>query len=210
MRMRKKKNRESRLAACSDWLMEDPQTNDFIKNEPIELEIGCGKGTFICQTALQNPNKQYFAVELSTDALINALEKAKEYNIPNLHFINVNAERLGDYFKKGDVSVIYLNFSDPWPKAKHAKRRLTYRSFLSLYQSILSENGKICLKTDNRALFDFSIEEFQSCGWRIEKITYDLHNSPYQLGNIMTEYEKNFSEKGFPIHRLEAFPPSEK
>jgi tRNA (guanine-N7-)-methyltransferase len=208
--MRKKKNRESRLAACSDWLMEDPQTNDFIKNEPIELEIGCGKGTFICQTALQNPNKQYFAVELSTDALINALEKAKEYNIPNLHFINVNAERLGDYFKKGDVSVIYLNFSDPWPKAKHAKRRLTYRSFLSLYQSILSENGKICLKTDNRALFDFSIEEFQSCGWRIEKITYDLHNSPYQLGNIMTEYEKNFSEKGFPIHRLEAFPPSEK
>lgn len=210
MRMRKKKNRESRLAACSDWLIEDPQTNDFIKNEPIELEIGCGKGTFICQTALQNPNKQYFAVELSTDALINALEKAKEYNIPNLHFINVNAERLGDYFKKGDVSVIYLNFSDPWPKAKHAKRRLTYRSFLSLYQSILSENGKICLKTDNRALFDFSIEEFQSCGWRIEKITYDLHNSPYQLGNIMTEYEKNFSEKGFPIHRLEAFPPSEK
>jgi tRNA (guanine-N7-)-methyltransferase len=208
--MRKKKNRESRLAACSDWLIEDPQTNDFIKNEPIELEIGCGKGTFICQTALQNPNKQYFAVELSTDALINALEKAKEYNIPNLHFINVNAERLGDYFKKGDVSVIYLNFSDPWPKAKHAKRRLTYRSFLSLYQSILSENGKICLKTDNRALFDFSIEEFQSCGWRIEKITYDLHNSPYQLGNIMTEYEKNFSEKGFPIHRLEAFPPSEK
>lgn len=208
MRMRKKKNGPARLAACAEYLLTDPADLEVYREcFPVELEIGCGKGSFICETAVRHPDRFYIAVELSTDALITALERAKREEIPNLRFINLNAAKLREYFSKGDVSVLYLNFSDPWPKSGHTKRRLTYRSFLELYRSILSNDGKLCFKTDNRPLFDFSVEELTETGWRIEKLTNDLHNSEYNEGNIMTEYEKNFSEKGVPINRLEAFPP---
>lgn len=210
MRMRKKKNGEARVAACAELLINEPSDIDAYREYfPIELEIGCGKGGFICETATRNPDKFYIAVELSTDALITALERAKREEIGNIRFMNVNAARLGEFFHSGDISVIYLNFSDPWPKKGHAKRRLTYRSFLELYKSILTADGKLCFKTDNRPLFDFSVEELGEMGWRIEKLTNDLHNSEYNDGNVMTEYEKNFSEKGVPINRLEAFPQNQ-
>ena len=205
MRMRKKKNGEARIEACSEYLIKEPGDvpESFL---PCELEIGCGKGRFIVETAKVNPDKKYIAVELISDALITALELAKAEKVGNVMFINANAKDLALWFKKGDVTTIYLNFSDPWQKARHAKRRLTYRTFLSLYRELLPEDGKICFKTDNRPLFDFSLEEFALCGWRLDKVTFDLHNSEYNEGNIMTEYEKAFSEKGVPINRLEAYP----
>lgn len=210
MRMRKKKNGEARVAACADYLIQNPkELSAYRERFPVELEIGCGKGNFICESALSRPDQLFVAVELSTDALIPALERAKREEIGNVRFLNLNAARLGEFFGKGDVRVIYLNFSDPWPKSGHYKRRLTYRGFLSLYQSLLGENGKLCFKTDNRGLFEFSLEELRACGWRVEELTYDLHRSPYGEGNILTEYEKNFSSKGIPIQRLVAYPPAE-
>lgn len=206
MRMRKKKNGVARLDACSDYLVTSHE-DLFIKNRPLDLEIGCGKGLFACESSKVDPDRSFVAVELSTDALIIALERAKREEIKNLRFINANASDLTSYFDAGSVDRIYLNFSDPWHKSRHYKRRLTYRSFLEIYGKLLADNGKLCFKTDNRALFDFSVSEFFECGWRIEDLTYDLHNSSFAKDNVVTEYEKNFSEKGFKINRLVAYPP---
>lgn len=209
--MRKKKNGEARLAACADWQLRTPEELAVFRTEnearfPICLEIGCGKGGFICQMAKRYPDRQFIAVELVTDALITALERAKAEEIENLRFINLNARELPEWFRPGEVKELYLNFSDPWPKKGHAKRRLTYRSFLDIYKPLLAEGGRICFKTDNRPLFDFSLEEFEAAGWRTEDVTYDLHHSEWMEGNVMTEYEKNFSEQGYPIHRVVAYP----
>ncbi len=205
MRMRKKKNREGRLEACSEWLLKTPEDVQNLSGHfPIEIEIGCGKGGFITQMAMKHPEKQYIAVELMTDAIITALEKCRDLDIHNVRFLNCNASSLPEYFKPGDVSVIYLNFSDPWPKAKHAKRRLTYRTFLECYKRILTEDGRIEFKTDNRALFDFSLPEMEENGWILSDVCYDVHNSKYAAENIETEYEKNFSAKGFSINRVVA------
>ncbi len=207
MRMRKKKNGEARFAACSEYVIASrEELEGYLDRFPCELEIGCGKGGFIIQMAERHPEKFFIAVEVITDALITALENASKKGIPNLRFINSNARLLPELFQKGEVATLYLNFSDPWPKARHAKRRLTHRDFLAIYRSVLSEEGKIIFKTDNRPLFDFSLEEFSEAGMRITDVTYDLHNSPYNADNVMTEYEKNFSEKGFPIHRAVVFP----
>lgn len=206
MRMRKKKNGVARLDACSDYLVTSHE-DLFIKNRPLDLEIGCGKGLFACESSKADPDRSFVAVELSTDALIIALERAKREEIKNLRFINANASDLTSYFDAGSVDCVYLNFSDPWHKSRHYKRRLTYRSFLEIYGKLLADNGKLCFKTDNRALFDFSVSEFFECGWRIEDLTYDLHNSSFAKDNVVTEYEKNFSEKGFKINRLVAYPP---
>lgn len=207
MRMRKKKNGQARIDACADYLITSPYENIFEGCRPLSLEIGCGKGLFACESAKADPSEHFIAVELSTDAIITALERARGEEIPNLRFINTNASNLCEFISPHSVDVIYLNFSDPWHKSRHYKRRLTYRSFLEIYASLLAEDGKLCFKTDNRALFDFSIEELFASGWQIENLTYDLHNSDFAKTNIMTEYEKNFSEKGFKINRLEAYPP---
>ena len=206
MRMRKKKNGEARFQACSDYVIANrEELNAYLDKLPCELEIGCGKGGFICQMARLNPETFFIAVELSTDALIAALEYAKAQEIPNVRFINTNANLLPELFNKGEVSKIYLNFSDPWPKARHAKRRLTYRTFLEKYREILPDDGTLVFKTDNRGLFDFSLEEFEAVGMKATDVTYDLHNSEYNEGNVMTEYEKNFSAKGFTINRTVVF-----
>lgn len=207
MRMRKKKNGAARIEACADWLLRTPEDLLELKgNAPFYLEIGCGKGGFITATAMANPDRFYIAVELVSDALVTALERAKEAEIPNLRFVNLNAKNLGEWFSPGEIKEIYLNFSDPWPKKGHAKRRLTHRDFLAVYRPLLGADGRICMKTDNVGLFDFSLEEFPEAGWRLEAVTRDLHRSEWAEGNIMTEYEKNFSEQGYPIHRLEAYP----
>ena len=207
MRMRRKKNRDSRFENCIDLVATEPLENKgkwkavFENENPIHLEIGCGKGGFILENAKRNPGINYVAMEKCLDALILALEKAKNENLTNVIYVCDDAEKLPEMFEKDEVSRIYLNFSDPWKKARQAKRRLTHRRFLEKYKQILVSDGEIHFKTDNRPLFDFSLEEFAETGVNVSELTYDLHNSEYNEGNIMTEYERTFSQKGFTINR---------
>ena len=209
MRMRKKKHGAERIEACSHLLIkpdesfkQDPQSV-FSKTRPIHLEIGCGKGNFDVGMSAQNRDVNFIAMEKIADVACLALEKAeaaKDTRDDNLRFIIGDAKNLPEYFPEHSIDCIYLNFSDPWPKAGHAKRRLTYRTFLEIYKKLLKEGGILKLKTDNVGLFDFSLEEFEAFGLKIEWQSRDLHNSEYNEGNVMTEYEKNFSDKGQPIY----------
>ncbi len=202
MRARKKKHGAERLAAVSEFFTEKP---DLEPNKVTYLEIGCGKGKFIIENAEKNPDINYIAVEKVSDVILLAAEKARDRELKNIKFIICDAKGLTEVFPPHSVDFIYLNFSDPWPKAGHYKRRLTYKAFLDVYRQILKEDGAVFFKTDNAGLFEFSLEQFTEDGWRLENVTYDLHNSEFAKDNIMTEYEKNFSEKGFNIHRLEAW-----
>ncbi len=176
----------------------------FQNNNPIHIEVGMGKGQFIMSLAEQNPDINYIGIEKYSSVLIRAIEKQEEKNLPNLFFIRMEAENLENVFAKGEVSRIYLNFSDPWPKDRHAKRRLTSLSFLKRYEQILIPKGHVIFKTDNRELFDFSLEqEALAPHWNLLNYTYDLHHSQYVEGNIMTEYEARFVEKGKAICRME-------
>lgn len=178
----------------------------FGNNNPIHIEIGMGKGQFIIELAKRNPDINYIGIEKYSSVLVRAIEKREqEPELLNLFFIRMDAEYITDVFDKDEVGLIYLNFSDPWPKDRHAKRRLTSAHFLSLYDQFLSPEGKIIFKTDNRGLFDFSMEQIPEAGWILESYTYDLHNSSYNEGNIMTEYEAKFSQMGTPINRLVAY-----
>ncbi len=208
MRMRKKKNRDSRFEACISYVAQNPTENKgkwrelfSNKSDTLHLEIGCGKGGFILELAKRNPHINYVAMEKCIDALILTLEKIKAEEIPNVICICDDAEKLLEMFDENEIDRIYLNFSDPWKKARQAKRRLTYRRFLEKYKTILKPDGEIHFKTDNRPLFDFSLEEFEFMNVKVSELCFDLHNSPYNENNIMTEYEKTFSEKGFPINR---------
>ena len=209
MRARKKKHGAERIATCSALLIEDTQKlkadpqGFFAEKRPLHLEIGCGKGAFACGMAAAHPDINLIAMERVADVAVLALEKATataDTRPDNLRFLIGNAENLTEWFPAHSVDCIYLNFSDPWHKSRHAKRRLTYRDFLERYRTVLKKGGVLRFKTDNVNLFDFSLEEFAASGLRVENVTRDLHNSPFAEGNIMTEYEKNFSEKGFPIH----------
>ena len=209
MRMRKKKHGAERIAACAELLIESPERlsdgfDGFFGTErPIHLEIGCGKGNFACGMAAAHPEWSFVAMERVADVCCVALEKAMaasaQRESDNLRFLIGDAKTLADFGKERSVDCIYLNFSDPWPKAGHAKRRLTHRGFLEIYRKLLKEDGILKLKTDNVGLFDFSLEEFEAVGAEILWQTRDLHHSDKQADNIMTEYEKNFSEKGFSI-----------
>lgn len=210
MRMRKKKHGEERISACAELLIADPSVlNDdpaapfSDKEKKLCLEIGCGKGNFAVGTAAKDIDCNIIAMEKVPDVCCLALEKAmacKEQRPDNLRFIIGNADNLEEWFPEKCLDVIYLNFSDPWPKAGHAKRRLTHRNYLAKYKKLLKEGGLLIFKTDNVGLFDFSLEEFEEFGCKIEWMTRDLHNSERAEGNVMTEYEKNFSEKGFTIN----------
>ena len=169
---------------------------------PIHIEIGMGKGKFLMEMARQNPDIHYIGIEKYSSVLVRALEKIEEEPLPNIHFIRMDAENITQVFEKGEVEQIYLNFSDPWPKDKHAKRRLTSRQFLQRYDQILKEEGQIIFKTDNRDLFDFSLEEVKEAGWTLSLYTFDLHHSKYLEGNVMTEYEEKFVKKGNPICKM--------
>lgn len=201
MRMRKKKHGEARMNNCLEYILSEKPCNK--KN--FMLEIGCGKGSFILQMAKKHPETEFIAVEKISDVLLLAAEKIKREECKNVKLLNCNAEELSEYFEDGSVDRIFLNFSDPWPKAKHAKRRLTSPRYLEIYKKLLKPNGAIFFKTDNRALFDYSVETFCEAGFRLEKLTYDLHNSEYEKDNLHTEYEDNFSAKGFTINRVEAY-----
>lgn len=211
MRARKKKHAAERIAACAHLLIADPTVlkNDphapFGRMAPLHLEIGCGKGNFACGMAAAHPEINLIAMERVGDVACLALEKANaqmEHGRDNLRFLIGNAESLTEWLPAHSVDCLYLNFSDPWPKSGHAKRRLTHRIFLERYRTVLKKGGILRFKTDNVGLFDFSLEEFAAMGLETRDLTRDLHHSPLAEGNVMTEYEKNFSEKGFPIHAV--------
>lgn len=178
--------------------------NTVFKNDnPIHIEIGMGKGQFIMSLAKENPHINYIGIERYTSVLLRALQKMEAEPLENLRFLCVDAMILPEIFESNEVKRIYLNFSDPWPKDRHAKRRLTSRTFLERYHQILDTNGHIEFKTDNKGLFDFSLEEIPDAGWNIDAYTLDLHHdASMNVGNIMTEYEEKFSSMGNPIYKL--------
>ena len=175
----------------------------FGNSNPVHIEIGMGKGVFITTLASQNPDINYVGIEKYSSVLLRAVEKQDELQLPNLRFIRMDAENINEVFGKDEVDRIYLNFSDPWPKDRHAKRRLTSRQFFERYNIILKKDGQVEFKTDNRPLFDFSVEEVKEAGWQLRAVTYDLHNDAKLCeGNVMTEYEERFSAAGNPICKL--------
>lgn len=172
----------------------------FQNENMIRIEIGMGKGQFICNLAKQNPHINYIGIEKYSSVLLRAIQKMEEEPLPNLLFIRMDAEDILEVFGPEEVDWIYLNFSDPWPKDRHAKRRLPSSEFLNRYDQILKKNGKLEFKTDNRPLFDFAVEQLGVAGWKADFITYDLHHDEVLMkGNIMTEYEEKFSSMGNPI-----------
>lgn len=176
----------------------------FENDHPIHIEIGMGKGKFIVEHARLHPEINYLGIEKYSSVLIRALDKIEENPPANLFFLRMDAEDITEVFHANEISRIYLNFSDPWPKDRHAKRRLTSSQFLSRYDQILTPEGQIIFKTDNRPLFDFSLEQLDASGWILDNKTLDLHHSKYNEGNIMTEYEEKFSSMGNPIYQLTA------
>ncbi len=218
MRMRKKKHADERIAACShllitdtDKLHENPQFA-FPQPRPLCLEIGCGKGGFAIGTASAETDFNLIAVERVANVMVTALESAAaaaDSRPDNLRFLIGNAQNLSEWLPPRCLSRIYLNFSDPWPQKGYAKRRLTHRNFLAVYRSLLMPGGEIRFKTDNVGLFDFTLEEAEATGWTLSRLTRDLHASEWAEGNVMTEYERNFSAQGMPIHAVTLTAPDE-
>ncbi len=221
MRMRRKKYLDERLEACAKNLIivdrQDRNFNSTTENEeyfnfeklfgnnnPIHLEIGCGKGQFACEIAKRNPNINFLAVEKSANVIVAGCEKAKHQNINNLIFVRCSAEYLKYYLPKNSIDRLYLNFSCPFPKKKYASHRLTAINFLKVYNEFLKKSAEIHFKTDNRGLFEFSLEQLTQYGYCLKNVSLDLHSSGFE-DNIMTEYEQKFVSLGCPIYRFEAY-----
>jgi len=211
MRLRKVKNAKERLMD-GHYFIENPKDfkgkwkEVFNNDNPIHIEIGCGKGQFMHTLSKLNPDINYIAIEKFDSVLLRALEKVKEDDIPNLRLCIIDAMEIRESFADDELDRIYLNFSDPWPKKHHAKRRLTSPLFLEQYRHILKKNGEIHFKTDNRGLFEYSLETFNECGYKLSNISLDLHKDLEKYPfNITTEFEDKWSKLG-PIYRLEAKP----
>lgn len=211
MRLRKKPGMRDKVTA-HEFVFQEPGERKgnwakvFGNDNDIHLELGTGKGGFINTMAQINTDINYIGVERVPDILYTALQRFLEEPKENLRLILADVEELPQFFARGEIERIYLNFSDPWPKLRHAKRRLTYSKYLEIYEYLLVRGGQIHLKTDNLDFFEYSLTSFNEKGFSLGKITYDLHNSGFR-GNIMTEYELRFSGRGQPIYRLEAFTP---
>lgn len=197
--------------AESNYVIQNPEAckgrwkEIFGNDNPVQIEVGMGKGRFSMDMARLHPDRNYVGIEMYDSVLLRAVQKREELGeeLSNLYFIRMDARNLGEVFEKGEVDRIYLNFSDPWPKDRHAKRRLTSRQFLERYDQVLAVNGQIEFKTDNRGLFEFSLEEVETAGWTLVEHTFDLHHDEKMVvGNVMTEYEEKFSSMGNPIHKL--------
>ena len=178
----------------------------FQESAPLHIEVGMGKGRFIMELAQSHPKLHFIGIERYSSVLLRALQKRQQLDLSNIFFLCVDAKNLDQFFAPGEVSRIYLNFSDPWPKDRHAKRRLTSPQFLTVYQKILAPDGTVEFKTDNRGLFEYSLESIPAAGWQITEQTFDLHHSPMAAGNVMTEYEEKFASEGKPICKLIARP----
>ena len=222
-RMRKKRHFDERMSATQKWLlargaggllnMKEAAENYralvdfkavFGNDNPVDIEIGCGKGGFLCELAKRNPDRNYIGVEMVSNVVISAMENAEKQGAENVRFLNIRAECLPCYIPEGSVENVYLNFSTPLPKLGYATQRLTHRNFLQVYKKLLKKGGKIIQKTDDRDFFDFSLEEYQACGFALENVTYNLHENGNPTWNIVTEYESKWVERGLPIHRVEA------
>ena len=223
MRMRRKRNFDERMESCGDLLlakgangilnMKEAAENyralvdfqlAFGNDNPVALEIGCGKGGFVIALAKENPNVNYIALEKMSNVILTPLEAVKKEGLTNVKFLNVRAECLPCYIPEKSLDCIYLNFSTPLPKLGYATQRLTHRNFLNMYKKLLKKGGKIVQKTDNRDFFDFSLEEYAACGYKLENVNYNLHENGNPAGNIVTEYESKWVAQGLPIHRVEA------
>lgn len=209
MRLRHIPGSEEAVAA-SPYVVQEPEKwkgnwhTLFGNTNPIAIEVGMGKGKFIMEMARENPDRNYLGIERYSSVLLRGLEKREELELHNLWFLCVDAKDLGNLFEQGEVDKIYLNFSDPWPKDRHAKRRLTSPDFMKVYDAVLAKEGSVEFKTDNQGLFTYSMEAIPAAGWEILEYTFDLHHSPMAKGNVMTEYEIKFSAKGNPIYKLVA------
>lgn len=210
MRARHKPWAESYINENPDVVIQEPErlkgrwAEEFGNDSPIHIEVGTGKGRFITGMAEANPDINYIGIEMFRDIIVTAVQRADEADKPaNLRLLNVNAERMEEIFAPGEVGRVYLNFSDPWPKARHAKRRLTHDNFLVRYERILPPEGEVHFKTDNRGLFEYSLMNMTDYGMKLTDVSLDLHADMPEW-NIMTEYEEKFSSKGQPIYRLEA------
>ena len=211
MRLRNIPGSREAIASSDFVIHEDVMTekkghwNEVFGNSlPIYIEVGMGKGQFITRMASMHPDRNFIGIEKYSSVLIRALEKREQMaDLRNLYFLRMEAEDLPQVFGPGEAAGIYLNFSDPWPKDRHAKRRLPSKEFLARYDQILAPEGRIEFKTDNRDLFKFSLEQAEEAGWTVEQLTWDLHHDPAMMeGNVMTEYEERFSAKGNPIHKV--------
>ena len=219
MRMRRKRNFDERMAACGGLLlakgtagilnMKEAAENyralidfsaAFGNGNPVELEIGAGKGGFIIEKAKSCPEVNYLALEKMSNVILTPMERVAAENIPNVKFLNIRAECLPCYIPENSLETIYLNFSTPLPKLGYASQRLTHRGFLEKYKKLLKNGGKIVQKTDDRDFFEFSLQEYKAAGYEIVTSDYDLHKNGNPEGNIETEYEKRWVEQGKPIH----------
>lgn len=196
------------MIAESDYVIHEPNNykgkwNEIFGNDhPIRIEIGMGKGRFIMDLARMNPEINYVGIEKYSSVLLRGIQKMETDPLPNLYFIRMDAEEITEVFGREEVDMIYLNFSDPWPKDRHAKRRLPSREFLCRYDEILAKDGVIEFKTDNHDLFQFALEELEPAGWHLDLMTDDLHHNEEMMhGNVMTEYEERFSSMGNPIYK---------
>lgn len=205
MRMRKKPNLAIRTERCAELLIQEPAgmrgrwRELYPAARELRLEIGCGKGRFSAGTAEQNPDVLYIALERVPDAMIVAMERCQARGLKNIFFIDGDAALLRDYFAPGEVDLLYINFCDPWPGVKHARRRLTHPQFLILYRGILRKGGEIHFKSDNRDLFEWSLFQFPKAGYALSEVTRDLHGGGVR--GVMTDYEEKFHQMGTPINR---------
>ena len=209
MRVRNRKGATELLEAHPQYVILNPADAKgrwqeiFGNDHPIHVEVGSGKGAFVSGIAKANPEINYIGIDIQKSVLSYALDKVLATDVPNIKLLWVDGSDLTDYFEDGEIDRLYLNFSDPWPKKRHEKRRLTYQSFLATYQRILPENGEIHFKTDNRGLFEYSLVSFSQYGMKLKDVWLDLHASDFE-DNVLTEYEQKFANKGQVIYRVEA------
>ncbi|MFS9048158.1 tRNA (guanosine(46)-N7)-methyltransferase TrmB [Streptococcus sanguinis] len=209
MRVRNRKGATELLEAHPQYVILNPADAKgrwreiFGNDHPIHVEVGSGKGAFVSGMAKANPEINYIGIDIQKSVLSYALDKVLATDVPNIKLLWVDGSDLTDYFEEGEIDRLYLNFSDPWPKKRHEKRRLTYQSFLATYQQILPEKGEIHFKTDNRGLFEYSLVSFSQYGMKLKGVWLDLHASDFE-DNVLTEYEQKFANKGQVIYRVEA------
>ena len=220
MRMRRMKNLEPRMEKCGAYRVAEPAAlqGNWRSLKPdaaaLWVEVGCGKGKFTAETAQANPDVLLIAVERCREAMVVAMEKAKSMGLKNVWFIAMDVAKIEEFFAESEIDLLYINFCDPWPRKKNAKRRLTHRGFLDKYCRVIKQGGEIHYKTDNAPLFEFSVEEFAACGLEVKNLTRNLHENG--IVGIMTGYEEKFHALGTPINRCEVvckpfvLPPEEK
>ncbi|MFC0473208.1 tRNA (guanosine(46)-N7)-methyltransferase TrmB [Halalkalibacter kiskunsagensis] len=209
MRLRNKPRAKEELSQNPDIIIQDPKQckgkwNEIFGNDnPIYVEVGTGKGQFLMGMSMLHPDVNFIGIEKYESVLITAMNRAKESSQTNVKFLNEDVANILEFFALGEIHRFFINFTDPWPKNRHEKRRLTYKGFLTLYEQLLIKGGEIHLKTDNQGLFEYSLESFSGYGMSLQNVSLDLHSSNME-GNVMTEYEQKFSRKGMRIYRCEA------